>query len=133
MGAARIRVIDLPALVGTAIATTGALTTKAIDNTRYLGDAVGLHLVAAGTAVDLDCTLTVAVKPLDTYVIPYSSDGSSLGLVFDAAGASGTALDHISSFSPALAPYFKVTVTGGAANDATTISRAELIVQENIY
>ena len=51
--AARLRVIDLPNLVGSAIATTGALTTAAISNINYLGDAVGLYIAAAGTAVDL--------------------------------------------------------------------------------
>lgn len=129
----RIREIPLPAWEGTAIATTGALTSAAIDMQKYIGNAVSIHIVATGTAVDLDGTFTVGEnKDATAFVTAEDTLGNSINAICDAVGAAGTSADAWVQFSPVLAPYMKVVITGGAANNATTISRARLYIQEDV-
>ena len=128
----RVREIPLGNLEGTAIATTGSLTSVAIDISKFIGDAMTLHLEATGTAVDLDGTFTVGIDPDKTFTTMEDASGTAIQAVCDNIGAAGTTIVAEIQFSPALTKYIKIVITGGASNDATTISKARLLVQEDI-
>jgi len=126
MGQARIRRIPLWETPQT-INATAAITSAAIAQERYLGDAMALRLTIAGSGPSLDVSLTVNDADSGTFVVPYDDSGSSLGAITSTLTAS-----RYIQFTPSLAKHMKITITGDGSNDVDTTVTAYLIVQEDV-
>lgn len=109
------------------INATAAITSQAFQQTRLLGDAIGLYIVLAGGGPSVDVTMTVSKDDAGTFIVPYDTAGNSLGDIMTTL----TATRWI-QFTPVMAPYFKITITGDGDNGADTTCAAYMIVQEDV-
>ena len=112
----------------TAVASAAAITSDPVSQLRSKGWA-SLHLIiSAGAAPSLDITQTVSRYSDGIYYTPTDSDGTSISAINN---TSLTATSWI-QFSPVIAPYFKITITGSATNGADTTVRAYIMFQEGM-
>ena len=110
-----------------AIATTAVITTDPIDQTMLLGDAMAIYVELAGTSVSVDIAQLANDKAIGTYKDPTNTSAASLGAIAGTLTASAWI-----QFTPVIAPFMHITITGDGSNGANTTAMAYLIVQEEI-
>ncbi len=102
----------------TTVASTSTITSSAVDQKYFDGAGAAVRVVISGSSPSVAITMTVSDTKNGSYVIPYDTDGTSLGDVA-AVGSELTASRWV-YYSPPLAKYVKFTVTGSATNGADT-------------
>lgn len=111
--------------VATAVATTGSITSDAVSQ-HWSGGSCSLLVILSGTSPSVNITYTVGNTNTDIFYSPVDRDNNSL----NALGSTVTATRWI-SFSPVIAPFIKIIITGDGSNGANTTARAYLFNQED--
>ena len=108
----------------TAVATTSVLTSSALSQHPSSGFC-GLLVILAGSTPSVDITYTVGLSEYGTFYTPFDRDGNNL-----ASLATTLTATRWISFSPIVAPFIKIVVTGDGSNGANTTVRAYLSFPE---
>lgn len=103
---------------------TAAITSDPISQ-NWSSGYCSLLIIVSGSSPSVDITYTVGRTDTDTFYSPVDRDGNSLG----ALNSTVTSTTWI-SFSPVLAPYIRIVVTGDGSNGADTGIRAYLVYSE---
>ena len=109
-----------------AVATTAAITSEPISQVRSKGYC-SLLLILAGAGPSVDVTITVAKSDTDTFYTPYDTSDTDLGAIVSTVTAT-----KWYQFSPVVAPYFKIVITGDGSNGADTTVQAYLMFDEEV-
>lgn len=110
----------------TAVASTSAITSGALTQGRAMGRC-GLLVIPAGSSPSVDITMTVGTTTTATFYTPYNTNGVDIGIIYKALAS-----NQWIQFTPVLAPYFKITITGDSNNGAGTTIKAYLIFEEEL-
>lgn len=108
----------------TAVATTNVITSEPIT-TLFNRGYCSLLVVVTGATPSLDITFTVSKSQNGTYYTPVDGNGTDLGIIYESLAATAWI-----QFSPAIAPWIKIVITGTATNGANTEVKAYLMWQE---
>lgn len=107
----------------TAVASTATITSKEFPMLKSTGT-MALLIELTGSSRTVDVKMVVSDETGGTFRAPVDVDDMDLGTI-----NSGLTSAKWIQFSPALARFFKITVTGTAANGANTAVKAWLILE----
>lgn len=108
----------------TTINGTAAVTSLPISQLKNKGFC-SLLLILAGSTPSIDVTQTVGTSDTSIFYSPVDGSGTALTIT----DTSVTATSWI-QFSPVVAPFIKIVLTGSATNGSNTTAQAWLIFAE---
>lgn len=111
----------------TTINATAAIASAAVSQKWSLGTCA-LHVILAGSSPSVDIKFEVSRdQNPDNFVDSYNTAGSTNNTIATTLTASRYIV-----FSPAMAPFIRIKITGDGSNGANTTARAYLIFQEEV-
>lgn len=109
----------------TTINATAAVTSPAVAQKFSLGTC-GIKIILAGSSPSVDVVFQVSLNEDPTQF----TDALNTAKTTVAAIATTLTASAYITFSPAIAPYIRIKITGDGSNGANTTVRAYLIFQE---